>query len=58
MQPLESRHAGLDERFVVLGKISHRSFMTPDHFSARQELSVISAGLAQFSFWNRRRVRQ
>src|SRR6266853_290230 len=37
MKPLESRHARLDQRFVVLGKISNRRFVTPDNLSVGEK---------------------
>ena len=34
MKPFEGSHAGLDQRFVVLGEVTHRSFVSPDDFPA------------------------
>src|SRR5437588_12683268 len=58
MEPFEDGGSWFDERFVVLGKISNSSFVPPDHFSVVQKCAVVAAGLAQFSFRDRRRVCQ
>src|SRR5882672_7201465 len=58
MKPLEDRHSRLDQCLVVLREISHRGFVTPDNFSATEELTVVAAGLAEFSLGNGRRIRE
>ncbi len=58
MQPFEHPHTGLDQRFVILGKVAYGSFVTPDDFSAGQEWPIVAAGSAQFGLGNRGGVSQ
>src|SRR5258706_16369580 len=58
MKPLEDRHSRLDQCLVILREISYRGFVTPDNFSATEELTVVAAGLAEFSLGNGGRIRE
>src|ERR1700736_2895715 len=58
MQPVRDLHSGLDERAVILGKISHRSLVSPDNPSAGEELPAITTGFAKFALGDGRRVCQ
>src|SRR5216684_3873329 len=46
----------LDQRFVVLSKVSNRGLVPPDDLSVVQEWAVVAAGLAQFCFRHGGRV--
>src|SRR5271166_194773 len=43
MEPLQNLDAGLDQRLVVLGKISDGSFVTPDYLPSVDKGSIIAA---------------
>src|SRR5436190_5953051 len=58
MKPIKHCCSWLDQRFVVLGKKSNCSFVSPNNFSVVQEWAVVAAGLTQFSFRNGRGVSQ
>src|SRR5712691_13405353 len=58
MKPFEHRCSRLNQSFVVLGKESNRSFVSPDNLSIVQKWAVVAAGFPEFSFGNSRGVCQ